>query len=1169
MRYLNKLVAGISIGLFLASGLEGQSISNERQKALPFQRDSIKIDTGTIIPNSLKIYKGTGEKLNPEYYRLNNTTGYLIWEQSPPIKDSLKVIYRVFPLNFTREYSHKSKSLMDSTVRFDKKRKIYRPETKDEKTGFKSLERNGNIARGITMGNNQDLTLNSNLDLQLSGQLTEKIGIKGAVTDQNLPIEPEGNSAKIQDFDRVFIKLTTENEILNLGDFKMKPSTQTDFMNFYKKSQGIGFGGNWELGENKTLEAGADLGFSRGKFARNVINAREGNQGPYQLKGNENETYIIIISGTERIFLNGKELKRGRQNDYTIDYNSGEITFTKKHLITQYDRIIAEFQYSKRNYERSIAHTYGTYKTDHLKLSTNLFSEQDHKNSPLFQELSKKDKQKMANVGDSIDQAVISGEKQKEFDQDKIMYKKTDTLGFEEVFVYSTNPDKARYEVNFTRVGRNNGNYRQITTKANGRIFAWIKPKNGQPQGNYAPVKKLVTPKKQQMASVKAQYKFSENFQAGVEWAGSNRDLNTFSEIDNNDDKGQATKAFLKKTFQISDKENPWEAKTHFSFEYNDKTFIPIERYRPVEFQRKWQRTLKNPKKWKPKTERLANIRIGLDNNNNFSVNYHFDNFSRGTTFTGRKHKANLNWNWKNFELFLKNNLTNVASFNPNGKEKSTTFLRQKGQLKHHLGPITLGGGYKREKAQNQIANKFPLDSNSYRFRKWHILAKSPDSFQNTYQIKYTKRQDFLPSKNESFTKATNGTNINLKGNLKGQKDGNYLNYDLTYREFKLKDSTFRSQNLPGTSITGALEGNYNFLDDVFNTSTYYELGSGKELKSEYQFIRVRGEGRGNYVWKDYNNNQIQELDEFQPATEANDHKANFIRVITPTNEFIRSISNELRENISITPKKVWREEEGIKKWVGKFSNETNLRIKRKVLNRNRWQQYFPFKLDVSDSNLVQVKSSLKNTLYFNKTDPLFGLYYQYDNQKRKALRVRGIDQTTREINTIHGRLNVSKKWTFLPEYKIGRKRFNSQFFENKNYNIHFNQAKATIDYQPIGKLRFSLNYKHGKQENTFDTAQETSTENKIGLEGTFNFIGKGTLRTKISYIHFDFNGNPNSPVGYEMLQGMSPGENWTWFLSFNYQLRKNLQLNVNYNGRTSQATSVIHQANVSARYLF
>ena len=93
---------------------------------------------------------------------------------------------------------------------------------------------------------------------------------------------------------------------------------------------------------------------TRGVYTSEQITPVEGVQGPYRLQGASNNSFTIILAGTEKVYLNGELLSRGTDQDYIIDYSLGEINFSPQQLIRNESRIFVEYEYVENGFNRSL-----------------------------------------------------------------------------------------------------------------------------------------------------------------------------------------------------------------------------------------------------------------------------------------------------------------------------------------------------------------------------------------------------------------------------------------------------------------------------------------------------------------------------------------------------------------------------------------------------------------------------------------------------------------------------------------------------------------------------------------------------------------------------------------------------------------------------------------------
>jgi len=566
------------VTVLVSVNTEAQELSTLRTKNILIEADTSILDSFLLAPSSLLV-----QGYDTSNYRVVADQSLLIWNNRNYPKDSVAVTYRIIDFDFRKV--HRKKELKLIGVDYQTNPFAYIPNSEKRTSApDDNIKTIGNISRGIGFGNKQDVTVNSNLNLRLNGSIQNKIDIIAAISDENNPIQPEGNTQQIQDFDRVYIQLKQDSASLIAGDFPMITPDSSYFLKYNKRSRGL------QLTRHFTNKHGywnfsGEGAVSRGRFSRNTINGIEGNQGPYRLSGANGETFIIIISGTEQVYLDGQRLTRGEQNDYTINYNTGELTFTPKKLITQYSRIVIEFQYSDRNYGRSVVRFGGSYTSGKWNIRGNFFSEQDNKNQPFQQNLDDSTngvstRQFLSDAGDAQLVYAPKFSEVLEVDLNTITYVQRDSNG-NSFFVESSIGDTGKlYRVSFSFVGSGNGNYVQKLSTANGKVFEWVDPIGGIPVGDYAPVEILVPPKKLEMINIGFDYQLSKNTQLSVEFSRSKNDINTFSSIDKENDIGYGLRVDLDQVKQLtSDSIKPWTLVSKVSFERTEKDFRYIERY--------------------------------------------------------------------------------------------------------------------------------------------------------------------------------------------------------------------------------------------------------------------------------------------------------------------------------------------------------------------------------------------------------------------------------------------------------------------------------------------------------------------------------------------------------------------------------------------------------------
>src|SRR6185503_14757251 len=77
----------------------------------------------------------------------------------------------------------------------------------------------GSKSIAVTMGSGGGLGLDAALFINLNGQVAENVFVEGQLSDQNVPIQPEGNTATLKEVDTKFIRVYGRDYSYALGNY--------------------------------------------------------------------------------------------------------------------------------------------------------------------------------------------------------------------------------------------------------------------------------------------------------------------------------------------------------------------------------------------------------------------------------------------------------------------------------------------------------------------------------------------------------------------------------------------------------------------------------------------------------------------------------------------------------------------------------------------------------------------------------------------------------------------------------------------------------------------------------------------------------------------------------------------------------------------------------------
>lgn len=1085
---------------------------------------------------------------------------------------TISAAYRYRPLQFPKEYYHRRLvTLVDSTGPTTRKLAQEHSDPLSANSIFgRNFQRSGSIVRGFTIGSNRDLTLQSGLRLQFSGNITDDVEVLGALTDEQTPIQPEGNTQTLREVDNIFIEFRSPFVGATIGKFTAS-NTTSDFTAFSRKLQGARAIGRYgKYGSTEIIAA-----ISPGKFITQQIQGQERNQGPYRLTGPNGERTIIVVAGTEHVYVDGVVMVRGQSNDYVIDYSTGEIVFQTRRPITSANRITVDFEYTDQQYSRSFiaASNTGTTADSLVTVTATYVRESDNPDATIDISLSDQDKALLAAAGGDRNRAVRSGVQfVGRADTLKGTYYRVDTLingQPDSVFYYAPDDLRSVYNVVFTVVPTGEGDYRNVAFGE----YEYA----GKGLGEYLPVVYLPLPQLRQIGSLGLHLRPAAGVNISGEVGYSQTNLNRFSLDPAANKQGVAYNAqadVLRDTVRIGGV-RVGGIRFNGSAQYINSQFESLERLSSVNFNTDWN----------------TSAALGQSGLNDFkaegALTYLPITALELSAYEGVLQRGSLFRSYRQlYSALLRGDSTlpaadyayEVIRTGDSTIERTNgLWIKQRGGASYRIGPFVPGFRFSYENRQDRGAT---VQSDTLLPTTFSYLEFGPD-LQIQFPFMLTQAQlrfrnddsvRYAPVTGSRFYHDGASQTFTLHGELLGVR-ALTSTLDLTYRRksYDSVPSADPTQRLDNNTILAKSQTRWSPFDHAIDLDALYDVQTQQAARVQRVFVQVPY-GQGQYIWIDRDSNGVRTEDEFRLTTAGD---GNYVRLDLPTDQLYPVINLSSSARVRLTPTKFFAAGTGPSRLFAPLTSETYLRLDEQSQDERESDIYL-LRLSKfqNDSTTITGNSLLQQDFNLFETNPEYSFRLRYLDR-------RGLTKLVSTIERTQG-IERSLRIRWQPTIDIGLQLdlgSNSGFLRSTDtsstraYDLSSLTATNDFSYRPEQSLELGWTFKVTSTKDVYPITPRTTFLSSNTVRAVYSIETRGRIRGELERTNVtgeNVEGGDVFSLPYQLTDGYAIGTTWVARATFEYRFGSNIQASINYTGRAQPPSNrVIHTGQAEVRAFF
>ncbi|HUU45972.1 MAG TPA: hypothetical protein VM118_09580 [Acidobacteriota bacterium] len=366
--------------------------------------------------------------------------------------------------------------------------------------GFKSF--------AVTAGTRSDPSWSQGLELTVDGELTKGLMLRAAVSDRltdNLAARHSSAvGTRLDRLDRLFIEARSARFFGRWGEMTLGSSPTP------RRAAGLQV--RWQSTVHST---GAHLARAQGRWVRRPIPIRPGDAGPYSLSAGMQTGGVV--RGSVSIWLDGRRLQEGPENDYALDPSRGTILFTPTVTLTAGSRCVVEYEEMLDTYRRTLAGADWSWRSADSTRSHRLAVawEGDDPSHLVSGTLSDDARTQLAEA----DAGSVAASAAEWVGRGQGDYSLTLRDAGDSVFVYA-GPENGEWRVRFENVGLGRGRYRHLINE----VYEYVGPG----LGAYEPITTVTAPRSELTITESLDLSLGKGGNVDAVWTGVALDPNRF-----------------------------------------------------------------------------------------------------------------------------------------------------------------------------------------------------------------------------------------------------------------------------------------------------------------------------------------------------------------------------------------------------------------------------------------------------------------------------------------------------------------------------------------------------------------------------------------------------------------------------------------------------------------